>query len=358
MSAAPTISVVMAAYNAAELIGETLDSLAAQSFGDFEAIVVDDRSTDDTAAFVARWPDPRVRLIVQDSNGGPVLARNRGVAEARGRYVAALDHDDLCRPGRFAAQVAYLDAHPEIALLGTAADYLTDGKVTPSIYPVTTSPALIAWLSQIENPLVWSSVMLRTDAARRLDPFTQPAMLYAEDFDLYHRIRPFGGIARLDTPLLVYRQHAGGISKRFVGTMETSAARVLAEAHAATLGDRAAEIADLLVRHNMTKLPVPDRATLAALGWGIATLQATFLASHPSCSAEDIRLIRWETALRWARIGRAGLRAGTIGVADVIAVRPPHLGLGYAGAGDLLWSGLVGGVRRAHRRWTRHTLAE
>lgn len=357
MSDAPTISVVMAAYNAATLIGETLDSLATQSFGDFEAIVVDDCSTDGTADVVARWPDPRVRLIVQQTNGGPVLARNRGVADARGRYIAALDHDDLCRPGRFAAQVAYLDAHPEIALLGTAAEYLTDGIVTPSTYPVVTSPALVAWLSWIENPLVWSSVMVRASAARRLAPFTRPEILYAEDFDLYHRIRPHGGIARLDTPLLLYRQHAGGISKRFVGTMESSAERVLTEAHAGVLGDRSAEIARLLVRHNMSKRPVPDRATLAALGWGIGTLQAAFLASE-RFGVEDVRLIRWETALRWGRIGRAGLRAGTVGVADVLAVRPDHLGLGYAGTAGLVWSGIVGGARAARRRYAPQTLAE
>ena len=71
-----------------------------------------------------------------------------------------------------------------------------------------------------------------------------------------------------------------------------------------------------------------------------------------------MRLIRWETALRWGRIGRAGLRAGTVGVADVLAVRPDHLGLGYAGTAGLAWSALVGGARAARRRYAPHTLAE
>ena len=353
----PTISVIMAAYNSAALIGETLDSLAAQTFGDFEVIVVDDCSTDDTARTVANWPDPRVRLIVQDRNGGPILARNRAAADARGRYIAALDHDDLCRPDRFARQLAYLDAHPDVVLLGTAAEYLTDGVVTPSGYSAITSPALVSWLTWIENPLVWSSVMMRADGMRRLTPFTRPEILYAEDFDLYHRIAPIGGIARLDTPLMVYRQHSGGVSKRFVGTMEASAKRVLTEAHAATLGDRSAEIAALLVRHNMSKRPVPDRAALRALGWGIGTLQAAFL-SERDCSATDVRLIRWETARRWAAIGRAGLRAGTVSVADVLAVRPDHLGLGYADMSALLWCGMVGGARAIRGRRAPQTLAE
>ncbi len=82
---APTVSVIMAAYNGAAWLPETLQSLAAQTFPDFEVLVVDDCSTDDTRDLVASWPDARVRLIALGANGGPVRARNRAVAEARGR---------------------------------------------------------------------------------------------------------------------------------------------------------------------------------------------------------------------------------------------------------------------------------
>lgn len=345
----PLVSVVMAAYNGAALIGETLRSLAAQTMTDFEVIVVDDGSTDATREIVGAWPGLTIRLFAQGKNGGPVLARNRGVGEARGRYIAALDQDDLCRPGRFAAQIAYLEAHPAVVLLGTEVEFLKDGRIGPSNYVPATTPDLLAWLTAIENPIVWSSVMLRTDAARALHPFTRPELVYAEDFDLYQRIRPLGTIARLDEPLTVYRQHAGGISKRFVATMRDSAARVLAERHAALYGGRAAEVARLLVLHVMGGMPVPDRATLLALGEALATIQANFLRHH-RCDAESLRLIRWETAQRWGRIGRAGLRAGTLSLADVLAVRPDHLGLGYAGVDELLWSGAIGAARRAAAR--------
>lgn len=351
MSAAtlePTISVLIPAYNGAGFIEETLASLSAQTLPDWEAIVVDDWSHDDTRAVVAAWPDRRVRLVTNETNMGPVRTRNRALAEARGRYIAALDQDDLCLPDRFARQVACLDAHPQIALLGTAANFLCDGVVAaPSHAPITT-PALIAWLTRIENPLVWSSVMLRGEVARALDPFTRPDILYAEDFDLYHRVQPFGAIARIDAPLLLYRQHAGGASKRFTETMRASAATVLAGVHAELFGERAGVIAALLVRHVMGGDPVPDRGALATLGAAIGAIQARFLADHPA-SADDLALIRWETAQRWARIGRAGLRAGTIGLADVLAVRPAHLGLGYAGLHELVMSGAVGATRRSRR---------
>lgn len=344
----PVVSVVIPAYNGAALIEETLASLSAQTLTDWEAIVVDDVSSDATREVVAAFPDPRVRLIRNEVNGGPVRTRNRGVAEARGRYIAGLDQDDLCLPDRLARQVAFLDAHPHVALLGTQAHFLRDGVVRPSTYPAVTTPALIAWLTQIANPLVWSTVMVRGTVARALDPFTRPEILYAEDFDLYHRVQAHGAIARLDETLLLYRQHAAGASQRFTQTMRASAARVLAEAHAGVLGNRSPAIADLLVRHVMAGDPVPDRATLAALGEAIGTLQHHHLSTH-ALSADDRKLIRWETAQRWGRIGRATLRTGHVSLADLLAVRPAHLGLGYQQLHDLVVGGAIGGSRRWRR---------
>ena len=341
----PTVSIVMAAYNGATLLPSTLASVSDQRFADFELLIVDDCSTDETRDVIAGWPDPRIRLIALAENGGPVNARNRAVAEARGRYIAGLDHDDLCRPDRLARQVAYLDDHPEVVLVGGNADNLYGEVRRPPTYAPITTPALVTWLSWIENPIVWSSVMMRGAAARALSPFTRPTMLYAEDFDLYHRIQQAGRLARIDDVLLSYRQHAGGLSKRYATVMHESATRVLADAHRPIFADRADGVAALLVRHNMGRHPVPDRATLRTLGEALATLQAAFLASH-ECDATDRGLIRWETALRWARIGRAALRTGRMGLRDVLAVRPDHLGLGYAGMDSLLWSALVGNVRR------------
>lgn len=343
MSRAPTVSVVMAAYNGARLIGATLDSLSRQTMRDWEAIVVDDASTDDTRVAVASHRDPRIHLIALSRNGGPVRARNRAVAVARGRYIAALDQDDLCHPDRLARQVAYLDADPRVALLGTAATVLDDaGTRAPARHAATTSPALLGWLLRIGNPLVWSSVMLRGEAARALHPFTRPEILYAEDFDLYHRVAPFGMVARLDAPLLTYRSHAGGASQRYEERMLASATRVLAADHRATFGDGAGASAGLVVRHVMHGAPVADRAALARLGAMIAALKADHLARQPVGNA-DRRLIEWETGRRWAEVVRIALAAGTIGMADALAARAvlPHLGVE-----QLAWARLVGGMRR------------
>ena len=234
-------------------------------------------------------------------NGGVVGARNRGMVEAQGRYIAALDQDDLCHPERFARQIAYLDAHPGTVLLGTAAGVLQDGALLPSSHAPLSRPVLIEWLLRIENPLVWSSVMIRADAARRLDPFNRPDLLYAEDFDLYHRIARLGDLARLDEELLTYRRHVGGASQRYVDAMTVSASQVLAREYAALFGEEAAEVAGLIVRHVMRGLPVPDRETFERLGDTLVRLQEDFIATRQP-DADSLGLIRWETARRWARI--------------------------------------------------------
>lgn len=346
--AAPVVSVVVPAYNGAGVIEETLASLSAQTFDAFEVIVVDDGSADTTREIVGTWPDPRVRLLAMTRNGGPVLARNRGVGEARGRYIAALDQDDLCRPDRLRQQVAYLDAHPDIVLVGTNVDFLRDGRVGRSSYAKVTTPALLAWLTAFENPLAWSSVMLRADAARALTPFSRQDRIYAEDFDLYQRIRALGGIARIDEPLVIYRQHEGGISRRYVDTMRASATAVLTERHAALFGDAAGAIAELLVRHVMERQPMPDRASLHKLGQAIGTMQAEFIATY-DCDAQSLALIRSETIQRWRRITRSSLRAGTLTVADVLAVRPDRFPIGQVRVASLVWERAIGIARRTMR---------
>ncbi|WP_326525185.1 glycosyltransferase family 2 protein [Sphingomonas sp.] len=352
MTVAPAVSVIMAAYNGAHLIGETLASLSAQTLGDFEVLVVDDCSTDDTRAVVRAWPDTRVRLIEATTNGGPVRARNLAFAQARGRHVAGLDQDDICLPHRFARQVAFLDAHPDVAMVAAAARLFdVQGRERPTAHAAVSTPALIDWLLHIQNPLVWSTAMIRGAVARRLDPFTDPACLYAEDFDLYHRLRAHGPIARIDDVLLRYRSHEGGASQRHRDTMIASAAGVLTRAWRRCLGDDAGAVGDMLARYIVAGDEVPDRPTLHRLGTTLTLLQAIHLGDRDA-DDESRRLVKWETARLWWRIVRNAVRSGTITMRDAVAVRPDHLGLGHAGVDDMLLSGVVGHLRRVRARAT------
>ncbi|WP_229726555.1 glycosyltransferase family 2 protein [Sphingomonas alpina] len=306
---APTVSILMPTYNAPDFARAAIDSVLAQTFTDFELIVIDDASTDATASMLAGIDDPRLRILKPDCNEGPVLARNRGFAAARGRYVAALDHDDLCRPGRLAEQVAYLDAHPGTVLVASNASILEHGRERPHPGPRTSTPVLLDWLLLLRNPLVWSSVMIRADAARALDPFNRPDRYGAEDFDFYHRIRAHGTIARIDADLLVYREHPGGVSKRFADRTDATAIAVLSEAYAPLFGNEAAARATSMVRHSARAAPVDDAATLALLGDTLDRLHARFLREHAP-RRSDRRRIAWHTARLWWRLAAEARRAG------------------------------------------------
>src|SRR5436190_15605234 len=133
------VSIIVPTYNRAYCIEKTLDSALAQTHGDLEIVVVDDGSTDDTEALMARryGAEPRVRYIRQ-ANTGVTGARNHGLREARGDYIAFLDSDDLWLPWKLEAQLACLAAVPEAGMVWTDMDAMnTDGAVVAPRYLTT-----------------------------------------------------------------------------------------------------------------------------------------------------------------------------------------------------------------------------
>ncbi|MDW4498537.1 glycosyltransferase [Sulfitobacter sp. D35] len=126
----PAATIVVPAYNVAETIGDTLNSLCRQSFEDFEIVVVDDGSTDQTAEVVRAVADPRIRLV-QQSNRGLAGARNTGIFHARGRYVGFCDADDLWRPAKLGTHVAHLDARPDVGISFSGSE-LIDAEGRPN----------------------------------------------------------------------------------------------------------------------------------------------------------------------------------------------------------------------------------
>ncbi|MDT8757140.1 glycosyltransferase [Sphingomonas psychrotolerans] len=346
MSKVPTVSVIMAVYNGAKLLPETLASLQAQTLTDWELIAVDDCSTDRSVAVLEALGDPRVRVIRSEANGGPVVARNRAFAEARGRYVAGLDQDDISLPRRFGWQVSYLDTRSDVALVSCATDFLVEGERLPGNWPRPLTPLLIDWLMLVQNPIAWSSVMFRADAARRLEPFERPEMRYVEDFDLYQRLRPFGRIAQIDEVLMLYRCHAGGASQVYNGTMRAHAELLLGERHRALLGEAAPDVAGLLVRHVMAREPVPDVETLNRLFDGIGQLRAAFGAAN---AGEPLDAVDREISQLWWRVCRASVRAGSLLLHRTLGTRPLPLGQ----AADMVASQMIGGMRKVKRGLSR-----
>ena len=310
MPATPRVSVLLTTRNGAALLGETLASVLAQSFADFEVVVVDDASTDATPALLAAIRDPRVRVLRTPRRLGVAAARNFGLPACRGAYIAAQDHDDISRPGRLAAQAAWLDRHSATVLVGSRVLISEAGRLRPTDHLPGATPALMRWMLHVDNPLTWSSVMLRADAVRSLERFMRREWEPADDFDLYHRLLALGDIDRLDDELCIYRWHGANASHTLADRMLAAAGGVLARAYRPFFGDAAEAAAGLVVRHLSERRPAPDAATLAALGRVLERVLAGFLettaADHASRS-----LIEAHAARAWWLAARAAVRAGS-----------------------------------------------
>ena len=232
MSAIPDVSVVVPTYQRAALLGASLESLLAQEGVAFEVVVVDDGSTDGTAAFLARHPDPRIRPVVRP-HGGIAAARNAGVAAARAPFVAFHDSDDTALPGRLAVPVAYLGAHPDVDVviqngIMLPAEGAAGEAETPWIAPPV-ARTLAGRALGFADVFRWNLGQLQgmcftRRALARAGPF-DPSFRILDDLDLVLRAALGGAAVFLDVPAFAYRRHAAGIS-RDRGTVREEAVRL------------------------------------------------------------------------------------------------------------------------------------
>lgn len=208
--ARPRLSVVIPVHNRAHLVQRAIDSVLAQGFVDYEALVIDDGSTDDTADIVARNRDPRLRLIRNPENLGIPRTRQRGLDAAHGYYIALLDSDDRMLPGRLARQVAFLDAHPDIATLGGSVQKMhPDGRRAGRVVRPRHPEELRVWLL-FRNAHANTTLMGRTDILRSHGYSAEFPV--SEDFDLAARMAPHHRAANLPQVLTEMLEHGGRVT--------------------------------------------------------------------------------------------------------------------------------------------------
>lgn len=213
-----TVSVILTCFNGERWLPQTLDSVRNQSYDDWKLIVVNDGSADGSQAVIDGFDDPRVRRIVQANRGIPG-ARNRGLAEAKGAYVAILDQDDLWHPMKLARQVAYLTRRPDVAVVYTNADHIdAEGYVIGSRYGAAPGDGrLLETFLRAGFAVPIVTTLIRRECLDAVGAFDE--RLYGwDDYDLLVRLAArfrFGYIEERLTQLR-YHRHSAWASDRML----------------------------------------------------------------------------------------------------------------------------------------------
>lgn len=203
----------MAAYNAADYIAASIESVLTQTYPHFELLIVDDGSTDNTVEIVRSFHDPRIRLIQNDRNKGQPYTRNLALKEAKGEFLAVLDSDDIAFPNRLEVQLQHFLDRPHLAVLGGQV-YVIDkyGQRTgQDMIPICGSEQLHARLL-FHNSFVHPTVMMRMSAFRDIGGY--PNHLVAQDYALFSRIALKYEVDNIPEYLGEYRIHDNNISIR------------------------------------------------------------------------------------------------------------------------------------------------
>jgi glycosyltransferase involved in cell wall biosynthesis len=262
----PRVSLIITTYDSARYLAAAIESVLAQAV-ELECLVVDDASKDETQAVLSNVRDARLRVLTNAENLGPYASANRALDVATGDFIARLDADDVCLPGRLEQQLAFFDAHQTVGLLGGACVRIDEAGQTLGAQPVPESDLAIRLRCLVSPPFVHSTVMWRRSLGLRYDG----AMRLAGDYELWTRALDVTRAANLSEPLVQYRVWSGGISSRH-RLLQRSLHDAIAAAWCArqwpSLGLEAtafATLRDWCARGGDTPLPPPAHRLVSAL---------------------------------------------------------------------------------------------
>jgi glycosyltransferase involved in cell wall biosynthesis len=210
----PTVSVLVPVYNSARYLHQAIDSILAQSFCDFELLLLDDGSSDRSGEILQAYAaqDQRVRVTIRE-NRGIAKTLNELLAQAEGELIARMDADDIALPERFTQQVAFLQQHPEVVCVGGALDWIdARGNLLGHCPMPLDNAELQRWLVGGISLLHHPTAMARRQALLQVGGYDE-TMLASSDLDLWLKLGEIGELANLPNTLLQYRLHPDSITQ-------------------------------------------------------------------------------------------------------------------------------------------------
>ena len=215
----PLVTVIVPTYNRAVMIVETLSAILQQSFKNFELLVISNGSTDNTESVVAGLNDQRIIFFQLPPSGRPAVPRNRGIKEAKGKYIAFCDDDDLWLPDKLQKQVDFMESNPDTALCFGYAERFGDTDRSGSLlHPTAESDGVKDFMSLfLGNKIPTFTVMVRKDCLDEVGCFDEdPKLTAIEDYDLWLRVAHKQKIACIPAVLGKYRVHQNNFSSNMV----------------------------------------------------------------------------------------------------------------------------------------------
>ena len=221
----PEITVLMSACNAERFLKNAVHSILAQSYSNFEFIIIDDGSSDNTWNMLTGLKDSRIKLVRNRENKGLTRSLNEGLKLARGTYIARMDADDISLPRRLEQQKIFLDKHPATAMVGCWIEVIDENGQKTKRFNFPIVPYLLRWRLLFTNIFAHSAVMFRKDAALDIGGYSEK-MRYAQDYDLWSRISIHWEVANIPDVLVQWRFWEQGISAMQAKKQEEAAVQI------------------------------------------------------------------------------------------------------------------------------------
>lgn len=223
----PKVTVLLPVWNGEQYLREAIDSILRQTFRDFEFLIINDGSTDSSRAIVESYHDSRIRAVNHSTNLGLTRALNHGLSLVTGEYVARQDADDISEPDRLARQVAYLDAHRNVALVGCCYKKIGPTGEELGDRPLPTDCLDLRWALLFYDPFIHGAVMFRRELVRNAVGRYDEAFPYVQDYDLWSRIARGLPVANLPEYLVRYRHSPTSMSNNSAYAHEAEHFRVV-----------------------------------------------------------------------------------------------------------------------------------
>ena len=212
----PEISVILPVYNGGKYLREAIDSILNQTFKDFEFIIIDDGSTDDSSDIINMYSDERIKFIKQN-NKGLAYTLNIGIKNSSGRYIARMDQDDISHPERFEKQYKFMESHHECVVVGSAALIIDmDGEFLYN----SSQPSHCAQIKKglPSSPFFHSSTMFRKRVVLQCGGYYEEIRHHFEDLILWNKMAQLGELRNIAEPLIKYRLVPSAMTNRSIET--------------------------------------------------------------------------------------------------------------------------------------------